>query len=175
MDSNVETEQLKKELETLRNENKSLQQQSSTQQQQHLHQYEKLKLEYEALKQRLSHPSSQNSHSTEFWNDVESKCLSDEDYIRSLINTKQLTMSECDKYGRTLLLTAAREGSYELVRLCLNLGADLHKTDNEGQTALYWARWGAWTHIEELLLFSDMNANIGNQIRNTADTINKQK
>eukprot|EP01083_Nonionella_stella_P110065 321836_1 len=174
MDTTAQTEQLKKELETLRNENKCLKQKSSNQQQ-HLQQYEELKLEHEALKQRLSHPSTQNSHSTEFWNDILSKCQTDEDYIKSLINTKQLTMTECDTDGRTLLLIAAKKGSYELVRLCLNLGADLHKTDKKGRSVLDLARGGAWTHVEQLLLFSQMNANIGNQIRNTADTINKQK
>eukprot|EP01083_Nonionella_stella_P106782 308464_1 len=128
MDTTAQTEQLKKELETLRNQNKYLQQKSS--------QYEELKLENEVLKQRLSHPSAQNSHSTEFWQDIYNKCQSDADYIKSLINNKQLTMTECDTYGLTLLLMAAKRGSYELVRLCLNLGADLHKTDKEGKTAL---------------------------------------
>eukprot|EP01083_Nonionella_stella_P191098 707518_1 len=84
-------------------------------------------------------------------------------------------MTECDENGRTLLLTASMKGSYELVQLCLNLGADIHKTDKTNKTALMYARTGAWTHVEQLLLFSKMNANIGNQIRNTADAINKQK
>eukprot|EP01083_Nonionella_stella_P177515 624244_1 len=172
-DNTAQTEQLKKELEALRNENKSLQQKASTHQQK----YEQLKLENEALKQQSSHdqPSAQNTHSTEFWDQIEKKCRSDDEYIKSLINNKQLTMKECDKFGRTLLLIAAKKGSYELVRLCLNLGADIHKTDKKCKTALDHARAGAWTHVEQLLLFSKMNANIGNRIRNTADTINKQK
>eukprot|EP01083_Nonionella_stella_P301851 1037915_1 len=102
-------------------------------------------------------------------------CSSDPDYVLSLIRDKTINMSDMDSGGRTLLLIATYEGSYEIVNLCLNLGADINHKDKEGHDALHWAQFGAWFHVEQLLLFNKMNANVGNRIDETANHIKKQQ
>ncbi len=66
-------------------------------------------------------------------------------------------------------------GSYEVVQICLNKGADPHFKDREGRTALEHSRRMGFYHIEQLLLFNEMNASIGTKIKNTSDSINKQR
>merc|ERR1712154_451103 len=54
------------------------------------------------------------------------------------------------------------------------MGADLNAKDHRGRTALDWARESGFYHIEQLLLFSKMNVNIGNEIKNTTNIIHQQ-
>eukprot|EP01083_Nonionella_stella_P125992 381143_1 len=56
-------------------------------------------------------------------------CLSDADAVISLIRNKTINVVDVDSKGKTLLLIASSAGSYEIVNLCLNLGADI--THNE--------------------------------------------
>ena len=73
-----------------------------------------------------------------FWNDLAKK-LKDGDIegVKDLVRTKQLKIDEVNDLGRNLLMMAAQHGSYELVSMCINLGADIDKEDNSKQTGLY--------------------------------------
>eukprot|EP01084_Bolivina_argentea_P261720 442415_1 len=152
-----ENEQLQKELDALKQK------------------YETVAKENKQLKEEklLSAPQYQ-SHSDEFWRKVDDKCKYDADYIKTLIKNKEITMFDTNKTGYTLLIIAARRGCYEIVQLCINLGANIDHIDNNGKTALINARESGYYQIEQLLLFSKMNATIGNKIKVTADIINKQ-
>eukprot|EP01084_Bolivina_argentea_P136560 240502_1 len=134
-----------------------------------------MKEENQRLKQKL--PETQrNPLTNEFWSILRQNVRDNNvDYIKQLINDRKLDMMDKDSEGMTLLLIAAKIGSYDIVQLCINLDADIDTISKSGQTALDLARQGAWTHIERLLLFSKMNANMGDSILNTAHTINKQK
>eukprot|EP01083_Nonionella_stella_P124980 377776_1 len=110
------------------------------------------------------------------WNDIQRKLeIGDVDGIKDLIQNKKVTMFDVDPIGRTLLLLASKYGQYEIVQLCLNLGADIDHKDNKQQTALIRSRNSGMFHIEQLLLFHHLGANIGNKINQTTDVIHKQR
>ena len=48
--------------------------------------------------------------------------------------------------------------------LCINLGADIDHKSSNGKTPLQVAKDGAWTHVEQLFLFSKLNANVSERI-----------
>eukprot|EP01083_Nonionella_stella_P076109 207222_1 len=102
-------------------------------------------------------------------------CLSDADAVISLIRNKTINVVDVDSKGKTLLLIASAAGSYQIVNLCLNLGADITHKDSKNHDAIYWAQQGAWSHVEQLLLFHKMDANVGNRVKNTAQYIKKQQ
>eukprot|EP01083_Nonionella_stella_P287946 980164_1 len=102
-------------------------------------------------------------------------CLSDADEVISLIRNKTINVVDVDSKGKTLLLIASAAGSYQIVNLCLNLGADITHKDSKNHDAIYWAQQGAWSHVEQLLLFHKMDANVGNRVKNTAQYIKKQQ
>eukprot|EP01084_Bolivina_argentea_P194418 333567_1 len=163
--SNKEIEVLKQELETIKQEKNQLKNENLL-----------INEKYQALlKQNKTSPRHSNSHSDDFWNTISREVEHNSDYIKSLIADKTLTMFDVNKNQETVLLIASKWGAYDIVQLCLNLGADIHHKDNVGKTALDWSRDGAWYHIEQLLLFAEMNATVGNQIRVTSSTISKQK
>eukprot|EP01084_Bolivina_argentea_P209389 356676_1 len=139
--------------------------------------YAKMKQEYNQLreKQSLSNSTEQNEHSTEFWDDIIVKVMKDPDYVKSLIRNKTINQNDVNQDGQTLLMIAAGYGSYEIVQFCLNGGADTNHKGNNGRTALDWCRKNGYYHIEQLLLFHEMNVNAGNKVKNTSDIINKQK
>ena len=56
----------------------------------------------------------------------------------------------------------------------INYGADLKAQNKWGRTALDTARRTGYHNIEQLILFSQLNATIGNDIKNTAENIHKQ-
>eukprot|EP01084_Bolivina_argentea_P199603 341510_1 len=142
--------------------------------------YESLKTQFDELKQNYDtllkdNTSKRTKHSNEFWDEVESKRDKDPDYIKSLLRNKILDVADANKYGRTLLHMCASDGDYEMTQLCLNFDADVRQKDDTGDTAIDHAkRWG-YTHVEELLLFSEMNVGLEDKIRDTAHIINQQK
>eukprot|EP01084_Bolivina_argentea_P317816 551061_1 len=134
--------------------------------------HSELQQNYDLLKDE-NKSSNMNNHSPEFWNEVESKLKNDTDGVKSLIRDKIITMKDQNAKGSTLLVNAAFFGNYEITQLCINLGADLAH-DGGGVTALGLAqRWNSY-HVEQLLLFSEMEANIGERIKNLASEINQQ-
>ncbi len=86
---------------------------------------------------------------------------------------KILDITDSTKYGQTLLHMYA--GDYEMTQLCLNFGADVQQKDFHKDTAIDKARFFGYTHVEELLLFSQMNVGMEPKIRETAHAINEQK
>eukprot|EP01083_Nonionella_stella_P105445 303300_1 len=153
-------------------------------------QMNKLKADYEALQEKSEHQQKQIEelnqllqsnapqvvHSKEFWSMVSKKCRSkNSEYFKELVKRGEIKMNECDEDGRTFLLHAAKRGAYELTQLAINLGSDVNHRDKQGKDALQHARDGAWSHIEQLLLFCKLNANIGQKVEDIASRMNKQK
>ena len=96
------------------------------------------------------------------------------DYVKSLVSEGKISMDDVNKEEMTLLTYAAKHGRYDIVQLCIHLGADLDHKDNFGKTPIDHARDGAWYHCEELLLFSKLNANVSDRVQNIAFNMNKQ-
>ena len=55
-------------------------------------------------------------------------------------------------YDDTSLTLASYFEKFEVVRLLLGRGADVHLKDNDGASALYWATEHGHTEIAQLLL-----------------------
>ena len=73
-----------------------------------------------------------------FWNDLDKKLKEgDIEFVKDLVRTKELKIDEVNNRGRNLLMMATQHGSYELVSMCINLGADIDKQDNSQQTGLF--------------------------------------
>ena len=49
-------------------------------------------------------------------------------------------MTDSNNLDRTLLLISSKKGSYDIVKLCLELGADINHKDCGGKTAIDLAR-----------------------------------
>ena len=144
----AEIQHLKKELETVKSENQQL----------------KSKLSSENL----------NGHALSFWVDIVSKIRSDTDHIKALIKQGTINMNDTTQNGKTLLHLAAWKGNYEIAQLCINLGVDINKEDNDHETALERAMDNNNDHIEQLLLFSQTKSNVGDRIKNMSHSILKQ-
>eukprot|EP01084_Bolivina_argentea_P093190 167625_1 len=131
---------------------------------------------YDELKNQTNSTSDtkQNDHSTEFWEDLYVKIRNDPDAVKAMVKNKILSLEHTNKFNDTLLHLSVEYGSYELVQFCINHGADLHVKGDQNRTALDLARFYAYYHIEQLLLFSEMNVNAGNEIKETANIIRKQ-
>eukprot|EP01083_Nonionella_stella_P318773 1166874_1 len=90
--------------------------------------YKLLKRDHEALKQQGFEMTKQK-HSDKFWNEIMGKCeKNDTQYIKSLIDNKTLSVNDVDHHlnpGWSLLHHAALKGEYEIVQLCISLGADV--------------------------------------------------
>merc|ERR1712154_523088 len=114
---------------------------------------------------------------TQFWNDLE-KTLKDGDieHIKDLVRSKELKINEInEKNGRNLLMYAAQYGSYELVSMAINLGADIDKEDKRKQTALKIAITAGFVDIEELLIMNLLKTELGQRIENTTNDIAQKK
>eukprot|EP01083_Nonionella_stella_P141671 437008_1 len=137
-----------------------------------------LNRENEALKQKELEQKAETKHSREFWIEIGVKCSqNDVQYIKSLIDSKTLSVSDVDdhfNHGFSLLHYAASNGAYEIVQLCINLGADVTLEDKLGHTALFWADEKDHHAVKQLLHFAAMKANTGERIREKADDLTKQ-
>ena len=102
------------------------------------------------------------------------KLKSDPDSIKLMIKNKVMTLQDNDHLGRTVVMLAAWYGCYELVQFCINAGADLQRKSYSGLHTLDYARKGGYCNVEQLLIFAQLNANVGNDIKNTAENIYKQ-
>eukprot|EP01084_Bolivina_argentea_P136793 240929_1 len=149
--------EIQKERDNLKNQNNSLQKQN-----------DELK-----KKGRIS-KSYKIEHSHDFWKDIRDRCHRDPDSIKLLVKNKKMTLNDTDKTGKTLLCIAACYGFYEVAQFCINSGADIDAKSDKCKTALMYAKAGGYYHIEQLILFSKMNLNIGNEIKNTSETMHKQ-
>eukprot|EP01084_Bolivina_argentea_P142419 250206_1 len=174
-------EELQKQLEAAKNEHKlSTQnyQKVKTERDEFKRQRDDFERERDDFESKLKEKSSSqksNRHSKQFWDDIATKCVQDPDFIKSLIKNKTITMSDVNDKKQTLLIIAASRGSYEVVQFCLNLGADVNHKDDYGKTALQNDSVEFYSDVEELLKFAELNANIGDRIRETAFVMDKQK
>lgn len=90
-----------------------------------------------------------------------------EDYtsIVRLLLEKGADINVQDKWGRTALMMAAREGRLELVRLLLDWEADINIRNENGYTAVMLAAWRGHVEVVQALLDrgADVNAVGGEQ------------
>eukprot|EP01083_Nonionella_stella_P075654 205728_1 len=147
-------------------------------------QYAKLKQQYfsaqkeiEQLKaaQLSANARLKMQHSAEFWIDIKDKVIRDPDYIKGLVKNKKMTLRDTNTCGQTLLCISAIKGSYSMVQFCLNGGSDINHQDHGRKTALKHAISNGYYHIQQLLLFSELNVSSGNKIKEIANAMNKQK
>eukprot|EP01083_Nonionella_stella_P054077 142859_1 len=136
---------------------------------------QELERENEALKQKESQQKTETKHSQAFWDEIEAKCEKhDTQYIKSLIDNKTLSVNDVNDNGMSLLHWAASRGAYEIVQLCISLGADVTLKDKDGDTALVLADDEDHHAVNQLLHFAEMKANTGERIREKADDLTKQ-
>jgi len=109
-----------------------------------------------------------------FWNEIKSKMGTDPDFVKALIKNKQLSFDHVDEWKNNILLIAASAGNYDMVQFCINMGADINSKGNGGVTAQRLAGQNGHHHVEQLLAFSQMNVNVGNEVKNMADILLKQ-
>eukprot|EP01084_Bolivina_argentea_P203409 347434_1 len=127
-------------------------------------QYKLLEKENELLRQEKSTASDKLEHSDEFWLDIKNRFISDPDSVKFMIKNKTVTLNDTDRRGMTVLILAAFYGCYKMVQYCINAGADINVKDNEGKTALDWAKSGGYYNVVRLLLFAELNVGVGNDI-----------
>eukprot|EP01083_Nonionella_stella_P054078 142860_1 len=136
---------------------------------------QELERENEALKQKESQQKTETKHSQAFWDEIEAKCEKhDTQYIKSLIDNKTLSVNDVNDNGMSLLHWAASRGAYEIVQLCISLGADITLQNDDGRTALDIADFYHHHAIKQLLHFAGMKANTGERIREKADGLSEQ-
>eukprot|EP01083_Nonionella_stella_P082004 226244_1 len=113
----------------------------------------------------------------QFWDHLEKKLKeSDIDYVKELVRNNELTMKETnEENGRHLLMMATAHGSFELVSMCINLGADIDKQDKNKKTALKLAKENGFPDIEELLLMNLLKTELGKRIENTTNELLRKK
>merc|ERR1712228_1073656 len=87
-----------------------------------------------------------------------------------------MTVHDIDQttFNRTLLMTAACYGAYDLAQFLINNGADIDAKNKKSNDALKLSRDLGWPHIEKLLLFAKLNVEAGNEIKNIVDKIQQQ-
>merc|ERR1712228_466630 len=142
---------------------------------------EELKKQNESLRSASSSKIKKIEHSAEFWTNIQSNCAKKtgpfgSDSIKTMIKTGKMTVYDIDQTSRnrTLLITAACQGAYDLAQFLINNGADIDAKDTEDCDALYGAQVNGYPHIEKLLLFAKMNMEAGNEIKDIVDKIQQQ-
>eukprot|EP01083_Nonionella_stella_P151407 483661_1 len=113
----------------------------------------------------------------QFWVHLDKKLKeSDIDYVKELIRNNEIKMDETnEENGRHLLMMATAYGSFELVSMCINLGADIDKQDKTKKTALKLAKEFGFPDIEELLLMNLLKTELGKRIENTTNELLRKK
>eukprot|EP01083_Nonionella_stella_P162056 531619_1 len=77
--------------------------------------------------------------------------------------------------GRTLLMLSAFYGCYELVSMCINLGANIDKLDVSKKTALKLSQVNGFPAIEELLMMNLLKTELGQRIEDTTNDIARKQ
>eukprot|EP01083_Nonionella_stella_P092636 259362_1 len=114
--------------------------------------------------------------SSQFWEEVDRKLIDgDTDFIKDLVRNKELNMDETDANGRTLLMLSAFHGCYELVSMCINLGANLDKLDKKKKTALKLSQQNGFPDIEELIMMNLLKTELGQRIEDTTNDIARKQ
>lgn len=77
--------------------------------------------------------------------------------VRALL--QEVSANTQDKYGQTALMAASSEGHYDIVKLLLDKGADVHIQDNNGMSAFMFSSRRGHFDIVKLLLAGGANTN----------------
>eukprot|EP01083_Nonionella_stella_P045237 121579_1 len=93
---------------------------------------------------------------------------------KEIIESARIDVTDEDFMGRTLLMQSAMYGQYEMCEVLLNMGSDIHHRDKSNQTAIHHARDGAYYHVEQLLYFHSLGADMGQRVQLITKQINKQ-
>eukprot|EP01083_Nonionella_stella_P092226 258100_1 len=168
-----ETDPLQRQVQLLQKENQDVHRKYTELEQQYISAQKEIEQLKEA--QLSANGSLKMQHSAEFWIDIKDKVIRDPDYIKGLVKHKKMTLQDTDTYNRTLLGISAQRGSYSMVQFCLNGGSDISHKDYDQKTALNYAISNGYHHIQQLLLFSQMNVSSGNKIKDIANAMNTQK
>eukprot|EP01083_Nonionella_stella_P148103 468296_1 len=170
-----ELDEINRKYQSLKLENDSKQKECQAELDEIKRKYQALEREHEALKQKELQQKTETKHPEAFWNEIRGKCYKhDTQYIISLIDNKTLSVNDVGAGGETLLHYAAVCGAYEIVQLCISLGADITLQNNIGHTALDYADDEGHHAIKQLLHFAAMKANTGERIREKADGLSEQ-
>eukprot|EP01084_Bolivina_argentea_P255353 429470_1 len=112
----------------------------------------------------------------QFWDYLDQKLEeADIEYIKELVRKKEIKMDDVNSQGRNLLMLSTTYGSYELVAMCINLGADIDHQDNSRKTALKIAQESGYPDIEELILMNLLKTELGQRIENTTNDLLRKK
>eukprot|EP01083_Nonionella_stella_P042732 115382_1 len=100
----------------------------------------------------------------------------DVQYIKGLIMNYEIAIND-DRdpaYKASLLHKAAIYGTYEIVQVLLSYGANIYAEDKIGQTPFDCARRFGNFHVLELLLFHEMGASSGLEVKNVLNDMQRQ-
>ena len=133
-----------------------------------------LKQEIESLKSQNPNTNN-NSHSREFWDDIDRKLITDPDAIKQLIKNGTITMNDRGpnkprRHNWRLLEHALDAGNYDIIQLCLNLGADVNDVTKKNLTFI---PMGAY-HCEQLILSNDKGARAEDKIGSVISGVDRQ-
>eukprot|EP01084_Bolivina_argentea_P226747 382976_1 len=93
---------------------------------------------------------------------------------KQIIESNFIDVHDRDLSNMTLLIHAARTGQYEMCEILLNMGADINHKDKNNKSAIDHSRDGAFYHVEQLLYFRSLGADMGNRVKSTTQHINQQ-
>ena len=97
---------------------------------------------------------------SQFWQTLENKFkVGDIEYIKELIRKNEIKMDDINpNNGRNLFMISTEYGSYELVSMCINLGANIDIEDHSKQTALKIAKSngfpGIYLYVKSTMTFA---------------------
>eukprot|EP01083_Nonionella_stella_P062933 163617_1 len=113
----------------------------------------------------------------DFWTQMDKKLeQGDIDYFRALLSSNKFDIKR-DFHPNTrqsLLHLAAQNGRLEVVRMCINLGADISWPDAQGKEPWHCSEAGSYYHVSQLLMFAKLGGNLGAQIKDNINTIKDQ-
>ena len=88
-------------------------------------------LEYEESTKSKSNVNASSDYGVTFWKEVEEKVIREPESVKLMIKNKELSLSETNHAGRTVLCLAAEYGDYQLTQFCKcihnSLGYPSHK------------------------------------------------
>eukprot|EP01084_Bolivina_argentea_P320506 556118_1 len=96
-------------------------------------------------------------------------------YIKNIITSNDMSInSQNPNNGKTLLIYSVIVGSYDLVQVLSNFGADPNVKDNEQLSALDYAiKYGRYK-ITELLFYQQLSGSLGNDLKYIASKIHEK-
>jgi len=81
---------------------------------------------------------------------------------------EKVDINTIDSDDLTPLMKACKQGDYDGVKNCIEVGADINKQNSEGMSALHFACESSQTNIVKLLLENNANVNLANKSNENA-------